>query len=493
MYLEAEDQKRQFNREFVASILIILAGLCMAAIFIARHAGQPSFALGADAWGYQFYALRFREYGVFHDFGSVRTYGYPLFLYLLSFFTGSNQQLLSVVSGMTQYALFFGASLWLAVLASRISKALSLSVLSGLLFNPLLVAMVTDTLTESLSVPLFLGLTATSFLALRGGRSSVGWLAIGAFVAAYAVMVRPSNLVFVIAWHLAVVLASLIDRYRGGIRSIVVTGALGTVAAVTVWGPQAIYNLHSFGSLRFLPYCNLGDFQVSYSVIAWKYDTVSQDGVAGAWNYLNPLFTGVMPSNGGWGWYVENPISGIITILAHIFNSFSVTSLFTYVTDFHPIYGMPLRTLYWFVFGAGLVGIFSGLYSIIISGGRIKIASWTILPVAFLIFSFCGTVAMNSISAVELRFNIIPIGILFVSAAYALAMTVRNPKDFVSFRAFLVVIITVFGVAGSYAMDRLGYPGLDGRSIDVDASNCVLVHTSDDATAIKEFHNLLGN
>jgi hypothetical protein len=68
---------------------------------------------------------------------------------------------------------------------------------------------------------------------------------------------------------------------------------------------------------------------------------------AGAWNYLNPLFQGHLNASCGWRWYLGHPAVGATTLMVHIFNVFNVTSLFTYIRDLNPPYGVLPRHAYW--------------------------------------------------------------------------------------------------------------------------------------------------
>ena len=213
-----------------------------------------------------------------------------------------------------------------------------------------------------------------------------------------------------------------------------------------------------------------------YSVILWKYDTTIAGDSAAPWSYLNPLFTGHMPADGGWRWYGEHPLAGAATLFAHVFNSFSVTSPFTYIRDLNPFYGLPLRLLYWSLSLAGLAA--AAKYAIFLLKGESRPASaTTALPIAFLTLAFLGIVALNSVSAVEVRFNVVPIAMLSVLAVALLLAVVRGDVR-VGWRPVASFACILFAcVAGSYAMDRLGTAGMGGRtsSFNAVANRCFLV------------------
>jgi hypothetical protein len=469
-----------------------------AVALLARYQIYPSVVRGADAWGYQFYAFRFRQYGIFHDFGTIRTYGYPLFLYVLTYVSGFDGNRLSLVAGTVQFGLFLAATVWLASQVSHISRRLGLAILIGLLLNPLLVSLVTDALTEGLSVFLYVLLVALAFKFDGAKSGRTGILALGAMVAAATLMVRPANLAVVLAWHLAV--AATIARHkvrteRGALAAAAVSSLIA--AAAFVWGPQVTYNLISHGKASFLPVCELGGFQSAYSIIAWKYDTLVAGDAAGPWNYLNPLFRGHLNASSGWRWYLDHPIAGAATLAAHIFNAFSVTNLFTYIRDLNPPYSVLLRAVYWSLTVIGLLGVWRYARSVTRGGAR-YVEPTSGLAVTFLALSLLLVTALNSISAVEVRFNVLPIGILSVVTIDRL-LAYRSQAVQFSWPTVLVCsVLIVACVAGSYAMDRLGTAGMEGRSFEFDMAQqrCFLVGGSASTNlseALNDFERFMHN
>lgn len=478
--------------------IALIISFMIAGLFIARYQIYPSVTGRADAWAYQFYAFRFREYGILHDFGTVRTYGYPFFLYPLTYISGYDNNRLSLVAGIVQFGLFFLTTLWLVHLTANISRVLSFAVLVGLLLNPLVISLVTDALTEGLSVSLYVILAA---LAVKFGQSKGGGqlvvLLIGAFVAAIALMVRPANITVVLAWYFSIAAVAIWQGRTLRERTLISGTALFSiiVAGVIVWGPQLIYNFQLYNKATFLPVCQLGDFQAAFSVIAWKYDTTVTGELAGPWNYLNPLFDGHLTAEGGWKWYFENPFAGILTLAAHTFNAFSVTSPFTYIRDLTPAYGLPLRVLYWTLTIVGVGGLVGHVVTLTNSNYR-ELRSSNILALAFIGFSLLFIVALNSITAVEVRFNVIPIAILSVFAvdrflAYITGTVVLRRSVAIS---YVVLIVACLG--GSYAMDLLGTAGMEGRTFDFDIvkNQCFLVAGDTGANRmaiINEFEELM--
>jgi hypothetical protein len=464
----------------------------MACAFLWRYQIYSSSIANADAWGYQFYAFRFRIHGLFHDFGTIRTYAYPLFLYPLTYISGFDFQKLSLAAGATQYGLFIASSLWLYSLLNKVRPILAQGSLIGLLLNPYLLGLVTDTLTEGLSIPIFVALAALA-LYLQDAKSDSSkaiCILMGALLAAFGLMVRPGNLPVIAAWYSALLLGCLLAPQfaHRRVRMLLLLGTTFGAAAICVWGPQVAYTIAEFGQAAFLPVCRLGDLQVSYGISLWKYDTIVLENKAASLYYLNPLLSHAAPIDEGWLWYLHHPLNGLATILAHIFNAFSVTTLFTYISDQSTSYGAILRFVYWIVILAGALHAVSTAYTLAKQGRLLAGFPKEAVAVGFVFLSFVGIVILNSITAIELRFNAIPIAILSVLAAtYFLHRARWHESSFLRIGLFLAVASLC--TAGSYAMDRLAVRPPLGPQIAFDplAANCRFVGDFDGTNTDKIF------
>ena len=182
-------------------ILISLFSGTIAAACLTRLWFFPTVSAGGDAWAYVKYALGFREHGFLSELGSVRTYGYPAFLYLVSFLAPPSGRGLWLYAGVVQYVLFVAATLWLAKLLSEHSPRFALAVLVGLLLNPFLLSIVVDCLSEGLLASVIVLLTALSVCATRS-TSILGLLAslaAGALTSCFALMI--GRLLFPSLWR----------------------------------------------------------------------------------------------------------------------------------------------------------------------------------------------------------------------------------------------------------------------------------------------------
>jgi hypothetical protein len=440
-----------------ASIAITALFALGAAALTLRHNFYPS---AGDSWYYVFYAFRFRIKGVLHDFGTVRTYGYPLVLTPLAYLAGYSHARLQVIASVTQSVLYCASVWWLAARLRSAGGGWSLAVTAALLLNPAALVLVTDTLTDGLSLTLVVILAA---LALEPKpRFDLGSVSLriflGAMIAAFGLMVRPSNLPILVAWHLALVAAIVFaPQWREHRLRLLLTAVVSLIiAAVVTWTPQAIYATRLYGEYSVLPICRLGEYQTAMGILDWKYDTVMTPMGAVGWHYLNPLFSGTLPSGNPLLWYCSHPIAGLITLAAHLFMAFSASSPFVYIYDLHPGYGPMFRVINWWLVIAGCMRTSHYLRTIVRSDAARSMLAPRVHFLGFVVIGALGTTAVNGISAVETRFNIFPLSLLYaVAADYLIALGRRTvPVSWLALGGTTVLAAALTG-AGCVA-DQLG-------------------------------------
>jgi hypothetical protein len=449
----------------VASWVVLVPFAACIAALVAFAESHPT---GADAWGYMFYAFRFRMHGLLHDFGTVRTYGYPLFLTLLTYLSGFGNDRLVVAAAVVQAVLYAGAAFWLSARLRVLGKPWPWAALIGTLLSPMALVLVSDALTDGLSLILFVSLSALA-LQLSGPYArwrTEGSMLAGAVIVAYALMVRPANLPVLAAWHLAILIGvGLAPQWRAVRGRLALVAVLSFLAAgAAIWGPQALYALRNYGQASILPLCQLGGLQTAFGIIAWKYDTLIANREALPWFHLNPLFSGPISADGGWRWYLENPGQGLATLLAHVFMSFSADTPFVYIRDLHPSYGPVFRAVTWLLCILGLVR--TGAFALFLwrsRAARLE-ALPRILPLAFLLLACLGITALNSIAAVESRFNVIPITVLSVIALAYLIRFFRREVSPGRGAVSGVLGTTLLCIGLSYAADRLGSAEYQSRA-----------------------------
>lgn len=456
--------------------IVFRASLLMAAALLLAHVHVP---LMADAFVYQLYAFRANEWGLFDDLGTLRTYGYPLFLSWLASWVGLEHLHVSVAAGVVQYLFFAGGCIALVLSLPAQQARLRLAIFAGLLLNPWLIAQVTDTLTEGLVLGL---LVWTVVLTLRAFQAPTYWvfacfIAGAASVVAATVIVRPANVVAVAAWHAAVIVAltTLGRSHRHRLACAAIYLMATVIGCLLAWGPQLQYNHAVSGTFAFPLVCTLGDLQLAWGLRLWKYETIYRAGAGVApWYYPNPLFDAATAAGPAWLWYVKNAYGGLLTLGAHVFNSFSVNYLFTYVRDLHTWYSWPLRALYWVVVVLGTYQVVGAATKRIRSGLVRQFDPQTGTVVLFLVLAVLGTIALNSITAVEVRFNVLPIAVLSVCSLY-LGLGVWSGESLVPQHVrWLLAGVVVMAFWASWKMDRLGSLQLPQGAPSLTATNCAL-------------------
>lgn len=445
--------------------LIVAASAIIAVVFLYRYVQYPSVA---DSWVYRFLAFRFRMNGLMYDFGTIRTYGYPLFLYFMSLISGWSFERLAIVAGVVQWILYAGAALWLGAALRRIRETVALGVVSGLLLLPLGLALVTDALTEGLSLPITVALTALAVHVSERYRPVWSEVAIfgGAVLAAFALMVRPGNLPITVGWTVAIGLALAASPAWSGVRwRLTACAILSFVGAgLLVWAPQAVYAARSVGEWAILPACRLGSFQGAYGVLVWKYDTIvnaaggtSPWNSAAPWNTINPLFVPPLPSGNWVDWYIAQPFQGAITMIAHVFMAFNAKTPFTYIYDLNPPYAWLNRAIFFSVLVFGSWRMFSFVF-----GGWLFCWKDRVVPLVFLSISFVGSFVVIAVSAVETRFAAVPMAILACFAAEHAWALMKGKESLPPLRAFLSLSAIALLLAVSAWTDQF-----EGQSIAV--------------------------
>ena len=406
------------------AIFALYALLSIAALW--RYQKFPSFAPGTDAWNYIEYGQIWRLHGFFAELGNVRTYGYPLFIYLISFLTGLDRPAIALVAGATQLALY-GALV--CVFANQISRAggpvLAAAIAAGLLLNPMLIVLVSDVLTEGPSLILALCALLCLFNSARASTTgtALAWAAVGGLASNFALMVRPTNLTLVIAWNVGLAVSLIVPRTREVHRASLAAGYTGTwlATAAAVWAPQFAYNL-SRGHFGIFPVAAgpILEGQLKWGILFLRSGSlVRSDGLPwplffpnpwcvdpGAEYYLHlPWYT----------WYLTHPWNGLATMAGHILSAFSFNYPFTYIYDQNAFYSLPAAVVTWAIAALGLLHGSRLLLRCRLAQPPERAATVTAVGTLFLL-----GMGMLAFVTVENRFAAIPLAILSVLALHFL-------------------------------------------------------------------------
>jgi hypothetical protein len=420
------------RRRQLWAIFALYALLSIAALW--RYQMFPSFAPGTDAWNYIEYGQIWRLHGFFSELGNIRTYGYPLFIYLISFLTGLDRPAIALVAGATQLVLY-GALV--CVFANQISRAggtvLAAAIAAGLLLNPMLIILVSDVLTEGPSLILALSALLCLFNSARASTTgtALAWAAVGGLASNFALMVRPTNLTLVIAWNVGLAVSLILPRtpavHRGRVAASYVGTCLATAAAA--WAPQFFYNL-SRGHSGIFPVIAgpILEGQLKWGILFLRSASVIRsDGLPWPLFFPNPWC--VDPGADyyfhlpWYTWYLTHPWNGPTTMAGHILSAFTFDYPFTYIYDQNAFYSLPTAAVTWAIAALGVLHGARLLLQCRLAQPPERAATVTAVSTLFLL----GMGVLGFIT-VENRFAAIPLAILSVLAVHFLLTCQGKPR-----------------------------------------------------------------
>jgi hypothetical protein len=376
-----------------AASVLVGSAICIAATLAVCIPAQ----LG-DAW---MYTVIGEDYVTAGFRASGRTYPYPAFIAAWALLFGVSGERLVVTVVAVQTAAFCGAVAWLESLLRPRNPLFAATVAAALLLNPIIIDLLSSTLTEAPTVVLTVLMVCC--LLRADTTEQLRWLVIGSGLAALAWMTRPANVILLVSWHAAAafVLRSYLRRWLAYVvLSIVVTGAAAA--------PQVYLNVRHHGVYSPMGPPLLAQ-QVNHGIRLWKYGTIIEGGQAKPLNYVNPIFTEWPKDAPDWMWYFENPMRGAATIAAHVFNGFTFDFPRTYVRDREfpaALFAGPL----WAVFAFGCVEL--------VRRAKRLLRLPHVAAIAYVAIACFLTTAMIAVTAVENRFAVVPASALIVAAGW---------------------------------------------------------------------------
>jgi hypothetical protein len=433
--------------------LLALAYAVLCALLLWHIHRYPSIVPSTDASAYLTYALRFRADGLLSDFGNIRTYGYPLFVYGVSFVFGREPTLLALSCGAIQAALYGAAVYWLSFIAAERDVLLSRAIRLGLLLNPFLVSVVVDLLTDGATLTILIALVC---ITLRCGQSRqfwprAAWMAAGALLSNAALMIRPANFTLIVAWNLAVAFSLFKQEKAARARECMAYALFWMASASVLWLPQLLYNVNYLGAISILPICPLGDLQLGLGIISLKHETAVISGVTTPLYFPNPWFNGVFPNGSFWLWYLENPFAGALTILAHVFSSFNVDHLFVYIYAFPAPYSVPLTFAGWTLVILGYLSGASRLKNSLMSLRQKKCSLDLVAALALVVVAVILAIAINGVVQAETRYNTVPLAMASVFGVEIVLRRLGRPNQLI----LPVAIALLMAVGASVVSERI--------------------------------------
>jgi hypothetical protein len=181
-------------------ILVLYVSACAAVLL--RLEKYPSVVERADARAYILFGHSFPS---LEPLGTLRTYGYPLLTSVYSHIGGGLDPLTcALVGGAVQLMLYGAAVCWLA---AQFEGRARLAIAAGLLLNPIILGLVGDALTEGPTLIIAVVLLVFLIKIDRFPDYAFGWSIPGALLSNFALMIRPTNIVLILAWNVAILFA----------------------------------------------------------------------------------------------------------------------------------------------------------------------------------------------------------------------------------------------------------------------------------------------
>ena len=141
------------------------------------------------------------------------------------------------------------------------------------------------------------------------GRATFIWATLGAAASNFSVMVRPSNMVLVVAW-LCGRISLLFLRQRRALVWLGCAAAWATTAAC-IWAAQGLRN-PQLGSLL--------ESHLNWGIAFLKHAAIVNSDRAEPLFFPNPWCIDPLS---GWAWYLQHPYSGAATLAGHIVGAFN--------------------------------------------------------------------------------------------------------------------------------------------------------------------------
>jgi hypothetical protein len=416
-----EDYSRYLSAHHsLARELILIVYVLIATATLWHLRLYPSVVPGGDAMAYVSLGHTFPS---LVGLGTVRTYGYPLWTWVYSQIGGGRDaQACALIGGVVQLFLYGLAVFWLV---SQFQGRVAGAIEAGLLLNPVLVAIAGDMLTEA---PTLILAVLIMVCVVKLGRSDrpLAWAAAGALLTNFALMVRPLNIILIIAWN-----AAILSALRA--KALVFYAAAWAGIAAIVWAPQVLHNL-TVGNLGVLPAFPILSGQIKWGIIFGRYSSIviSKAEVKGVFS-PNPWCVDPSPTL---FWYISHPLSGLATNVEHLLSAFSFGHLLTYTYDQSPSF--VLAGVMWAVVALGAL-----------QGVRLFWHNFRQPECVALAVTFVLSVGVMAFVVPENRFAAIPLGILSV-LAFHLVLTCHRKARLAFGVAALIAVLGGQFVNGTY-------------------------------------------
>lgn len=376
-----------------------------------------------DAVAYARIGREIADYGLFRRFerAEVTTYGYP---FVLSFVHRAAVWLglpFNVVLCQLQLGAYLLATFYLRHALARLGARAARIAFCGLLVNYYVLIYFSASLTESASLSLLV-FAAACWIDARGNAMRHWPLIAGSLAIGFAVMVRPGNLYMIPVWLLGCALVAFRERLPPPRAIVLGTGLVGALLLPML--PQVVNNHSYFETWSPLPVTDLGGMQQRWGISMLKYATGRPPIPKARIVYNNPFAEGTTVDEASpLRWYVDYPGRGLATLALHVFNLTDQDLLFTYSRDPDPWYRLPLGVVNHAVVALGLGGLFLLGRRVWASREAVAIDGYVVL-----LALLCANLGVYAWTAVEMRFGLVLLLVLFPLAGYGL-LRVAGTRD----------------------------------------------------------------
>jgi hypothetical protein len=365
--------RRWFKLLAAATVVSALATWCL---FI--YGAQP---LIEDSHGYYALGVTISQVGL-ADFIAVahgrRTYGYPLVIAAVVGVVGTDPATVQASVAVVQWIAHVAVS---ALFAWRISQVVGLARYGPLVYlacigHPSVLANVSTLLTDSLSATAVLAVAAL-VLPVGAGRPVRWSLALSALLAATATIIRPANLIILLA--LPVVWGARTWLLRDvPIRAMVLAVAVVGLPFI----PQMVANSRASGVPNPMLENDLYGRVTANTMTRLKYGTMAIEGIPPQLRYFNPF----APADARTSADVRRdaPAAIPVTYALHLFTILDQDYLFTYITELHPPYRLPLALFHHTFLLVAAWGFLVGLRTGALRRTRFALGALLLLVAAYL-------------------------------------------------------------------------------------------------------------
>ena len=408
-----------------------------------------------DASQYVDMARYFETHGVVANapHADVRTFGYPLFLVLVSRAASLVGLPLAAVVFLAQLAMYFGCVVYLSRrMTFSYGPAAGAAVFYGLTFNVLLLPYLSLTLTDGFSIILLLVATCTLLTIPAEDRSSKVAIraAILGLIVGFAIVVRPANLWFGSLVLIGAIAVFRVDRRVADRRPRARTSLnallflmIAVIAGFVATVPQTALNWARARQLTPLPIYDLKEKQIKAGLQNIKYATSMVGRPAGLY-YKNPMFSDTTGRH-GIKWYAYEPMRGTATLALRMFGGFDFDYLFPYIYDLKPGYRPVLFVISQFIVFFGLGGAvllaYPTLARRVLGEAGAQHFYWNAPITAGQVFVpvFAAWAVIYGVSAIENRFALPMIAVLMPVAVAAVRALVKADGSGTARRGLWVV------------------------------------------------------